>query len=103
MTVDMSQQSKYEILYIVRPNLDEAAKKDLVERFDALLTNNGAEIIESKDWAKRRLAYEINDFREGIYHLITLTDEDSEAIDEFARLAKINNDILRHMIVKLPN
>lgn len=94
--------SKYEILYIIRPNIDEAAKKELIERFDNILVKDGAEIIESKDWAKRRLAYEIKDFREGIYHLITLTDEDAVAIDEFDRLAKISNDILRHMIVKLP-
>ena len=95
--------TKYEVLYIIRPDMEEASKKALVEQFDQILTSNGVTINESKDWAKRRLAYEINDFREGIYHLITLTDEDSEAIDEFARLAKINNDILRHMIVKLPN
>ena len=94
--------SKYEILYIIRPNIDEAAKKELIERFDNILVKDGAEIIESKDWAKRRLAYEIKDFREGIYHLITLTAEDAVAIDEFDRLAKISNDILRHMIVKLP-
>ena len=85
----MSQTSKYEILYIIRPNIDEAAKAELVARF------------ESKDWAKRRFAYEIKDFQEGIYHLVNITAEDAAAIDEFDRLAKINNDILRHMIVKL--
>ncbi|RLK62825.1 30S ribosomal protein S6 [Atopobacter sp. AH10] len=94
--------SKYEILYIIRPNIDEAAKKELIERFDNILVKDGAEIVESKDWAKRRLAYEIKDFREGIYHLITLNANDSVAIDEFDRLAKISSDILRHMIVKLP-
>ena len=97
----MSQTSKYEILYIIRPNIDEAAKAELVARFDAVLTDNGAVVVESKDWAKRRFAYEINDFQEGIYHLVNITAEDAAAIDEFDRLAKINNDILRHMIVKL--
>ena len=51
----MSQTSKYEILYIIRPNIDEAAKAELVARFDAVLTDNGAVVVEPKDWAKRRL------------------------------------------------
>ena len=87
--------------YIVRPDLDADAKKTLVERFDAILTDNGATIQKSADWATRRFAYEIKDFQEGIYHLVNITAEDAAAIDEFDRLAKINNDILRHMIVKL--
>lgn len=97
----MSQTVKYEILYIIRPDMTDDAKKELVERFDAIVTDNGSTIIESKDWAKRRLAYEINDYKEGIYHLINLESSDAKAIDEFDRLARINRDILRHMIVKI--
>lgn len=73
----------------------------MVARFDAVLTDNGATIVESKDWEKRRLAYEIQDFREGLYHVINVETEDAHALNEFDRLSKINNDILRHMIVKL--
>jgi len=92
--------TKYELLYIIRPNIDDAAKTALVERFDKILTDNGATIESSKDWEKKRLAYEIQNFREGIYHLINLEAEtDSSALSEFDRLAKINEDILRHMFV----
>jgi small subunit ribosomal protein S6 len=52
---------KYEIMYIIRPNIEEEAKKALVERFNTILSDNGAE-VEAKEWGKRRLAYEINDF-----------------------------------------
>lgn len=94
--------TKYEILYIVRPNIDEEAKNALVERFDNILTENGATIVESKDWEKRKLAYEIQDFREGLYHIVTVeAATDSAALSEFDRLSKINADILRHMIVKV--
>jgi len=99
----MSQSANYEILYIIRPDIDEENKKALVERFDTILSNNGAEITESKDWAKRRFAYEIEDYKEGTYHLVNITSENSDAIDEFERLARINDDILRHMIVRLDN
>lgn len=91
---------KYEFMYIIRPNIEDEAKKALVERFDGILTSNGAEIIESKDWGKRRLAYEINDFREGFYRLIHAKAENAAAVEEFDRLAKISDDIIRHIVVK---
>lgn len=97
----MSQTKKYEILYIVRPDITEDAKKELIERFDAILTDNGTEIVESKEWAKRRFAYEINDYKEGYYHLVDCKAENSAGIDEFERLALINRDILRHMVVRI--
>ena len=64
--------AKYEILYIIRPNIEEEAKNALVARFDSILTDNGATVVESKDWEKRRLAYEIQDFREGLYHVVNV-------------------------------
>ena len=90
----------YEILYIVRPDMEEDAVKQLVERFDEVLTSNGAEIIESKEWGKRRLAYEIEDYKDGLYQIVKLDAEDSKAVDEFDRLAKISNDIIRHIVVR---
>lgn len=96
------ENTKYEVMYIIRPNIDEEAKTALIERFDTILKDNGAEVIESKDWEKRRLAYEIGGFREGIYHIVNVSAPTTAgAINEFDRLAKINDDILRHMIVKL--
>ncbi|WP_411843065.1 30S ribosomal protein S6 [Salinicoccus sp. HZC-1] len=89
----------YEILYVIRPDIEEDAKKALVERFDNLLTSNGGEIVESKEWGKRRLAYEIEDYKEGFYQIIKL-NSDVEATNEFERLAKISNDIIRHIIVR---
>ncbi len=90
---------KYELMYIIRPNIEEEGKKALVERFNEILTSNGAEIIESKEWGKRRLAYEIEDFREGFYQIVKV-NADSKAIDEYTRLANINEDIIRHIAVR---
>ena len=95
------ENTKYEIMYIIRPNIDEEAKTALIERFDAILTDNGATVVESKDWEKRRFAYEMNGYREGIYHIVKVSSPSSaNAVNEFDRLAKINDDIIRHMIVK---
>ena len=90
---------KYEIMYIIRPNIEDEAKKALVERFNTILTDKGAELTEVKEWGKRRLAYEINDFRDGYYMLIQLQSE-AAAVQEFDRLAKISEDIIRHMVIK---
>jgi small subunit ribosomal protein S6 len=90
---------KYEIMYIIRPNIEDEAKKALIERFNGILTDNGAEVSEAKDWGKRRLAYEINDFRDGYYQLLQVNAEPA-AVDEFSRLAKISEDIIRHIVIK---
>ncbi|TFE01448.1 30S ribosomal protein S6 [Jeotgalibacillus salarius] len=90
---------KYEIMYIVRPDVDEDQKKAVNERFAEILTSNGAEIIESKEWGKRRFAFEINEYREGFYQIVKLSSG-SEAINEFDRLAKISDDIVRHMTIR---
>ena len=89
----------YEIMYIIAPNLDETATKEIIERFNGVLTTNGAEITNSKEMGKRRLAYEINDFREGFYVLLQV-QSNPEAIAEFNRLTKINENIIRVLIVK---
>lgn len=90
---------KYEIMYIIRPNIEDEAKKAVVERFNGILTDNGAEVMETKDWGKRRLAYEINDFRDGFYTILKVQSE-AAAVQEFDRLAKISEDIIRHMVIK---
>jgi small subunit ribosomal protein S6 len=91
--------NKYEIMYIIRPNIEDEAKKALVERFTNVLADNGAEVAEVKEWGKRRLAYEINDFRDGYYMLLQVGSK-PEAVQEFDRLAKISEDIIRHMVTR---
>ena len=94
--------AKYEILYIIRPNIEEEAKNALVARFDSILTDNGATVVEYKRIGKNVvLQYEIQDFREGLYHVVNVESDNDFALNEFDRLSKINGDILRHMIVKL--
>ncbi|ETJ13349.1 30S ribosomal protein S6 [Staphylococcus epidermidis] len=90
----------YEIMYIVRPNIEEDAKKALVERFNGILASEGLEVLEEKDWGKRRLAYEINDFKEGFYNIVRIKTDNNKSTDEFQRLAKINDDIIRYIVIR---
>ena len=94
-------KTKYEITYIIKPDIDEDSKKALIERFDKVVTDNGAQELESKDWGKRHFAYEIEKYREGTYHILTFVAENAAAVDEFGRLSRIDDQILRSMTVKL--
>lgn len=93
--------TKYEITYIIKPDLDEESKKAVVDNYDKIIANNGGSIEESKDWGKRHFAYEINKYREGVYHIVTFTADNVDAVNEFGRLSKIDNAVLRSMTVKL--
>ena len=93
--------TKYEVTYIIKPDVDEEAKKAIIDKYTKVIADNGGEMVEAKDWGKRRFAYEIEKYREGSYYIMTFTAEDAAAVNEFARLSKIDDSVLRSMIVKL--
>lgn len=93
--------TKYEITYIIKPDVDDEAKKAIIDKYTKVITDNGGEMVEAKDWGKRRFAYEIEKYREGSYYIMTFTAEDAAAVNEFDRLSKIDDSVLRSMTVKL--
>lgn len=92
--------NKYEVMYIIRPDVEEEARKEVIERFGKILTDNGAEITNVDEMGQRRLAYEINDYRDG-YYVVVNFNGNAEAVNEFDRIAKFSNDIIRHMIIRV--
>ena len=91
---------KYELMYIVKPSLDEEARTAVIEKLHAILTDNGATIDSVDEWGLRDLAYEIKDLTKG-YYVVTNFTSNEQALSEFDRLTRINNDVLRFMIVRL--
>lgn len=89
----------YEIMYVLKPDLDEEKVADVMEKFANLINTNGGEVVSTDKWGKRRLAYEINDYREGIYILVNFKGEAGTA-QELDRVMKITDGILRFMIIK---
>lgn len=92
---------KYEIMYIIRPDIEENTLKEVVRNFEKVLTDNKAKIINFKEMGQRRLAYEINDFKSGYYYVYQVEVNDYKNIKEFDRLALINDNIIRHLIIRL--
>lgn len=91
---------KYEILFIVRPDLEEKAVKDTFKKFENLLVDNKAKVLSSKELGQKELAYEINNHKSGYYFLINV-ESDSKAINEFNRVATLSEDVIRHIAIKL--
>ena len=87
---------KYELMYIVNAELDEEARKAEIEKLHAILERNGAKISAVNEWGLRNFAYPINDMLKGYYVVIKLTAEPA-ALNEFARLAKIDQNVVRHL------
>ncbi|WP_047153308.1 30S ribosomal protein S6 [Aneurinibacillus tyrosinisolvens] len=90
---------KYEVMYILRPDLQEEATKADVERFSTVITENGGEMEKVNEVGKKRLAYEIDDHREGFYVLMNFQSE-PQAVNEMERLMKISDDVIRYLVVR---
>ena len=88
---------KYEIMYIVKDGLDDEARKAEIEKLHAILTSNGAKVTKVNEWGLRNFAYPIDDMLKGYYVVIKVTAEKA-ALDEFTRLTKINQNVVRHLI-----
>lgn len=89
---------KYETIFIINPEVDEEVIQSLIEKVKAIVEKNGS--VESVDeWGKRKLAYEVQGFREGHYVLMNFTAETSIPA-EMDRVFKITENIIRHIIIK---
>ena len=92
--------NKYEIMFIVRPDMEEAEIKKTAEAMKKVLTDKNAKILEEKVMGQRELAYEINKMKTG-YYFLYVVEADSDTVKEFNRVSGINENLLRHLIVKV--
>lgn len=91
---------QYEVMYILKPDLEEEGTTQLVERISKIITDGGGEIIEFNPWGVKRLAYEIDDYREGYY--VVLKCQAAQAVaKELDRVFRITDGVLRHIIIRL--
>ena len=90
---------KYEIMYILRADLDEAQRKEVMEKLAKIITDNGGKVEETSEaMGLRELAYPIKEQSKG-YYVVLKVSMDNKAINEFNRLVRINPSVLRHIIV----
>ena len=90
---------KYEIMYIVNASLDEAASQKVMDSLHKIITDHEGTIDNVDDWGVKEFAYEIKHMNKGHYVVINVT-ANNEGIHEVERLARINPNVVRYMVVK---
>ena len=91
--------NKYEIMFILKSN-DEETIKSQVSELKAIITDMKGEITEEKEMGNKKLAYPINKEINGFYYVINI-NANKDAVAEFDRKAGINENVIRHLIIKL--
>jgi small subunit ribosomal protein S6 len=91
--------SAYEVMYILRPDLEEEAVKANTDKFAEIVNANGGSDLKVDSWGKRRLAYEIKKFNEGFYVLMNFNGE-TRTVQELERLMKISDAIIKFLTIK---
>lgn len=90
---------KYEIMFIVKNTIDDAEVKKQSDALQKLITSGKGKIVEFKEMGKKKLAYPIKKELTGTYFLM-IVEANHETIKEFDRKVLINENILRHLILK---
>ena len=88
----------YELMYIVRPELDDEALRTSVKSVRSLIETQGGEVVKTTLWGKRRLAYEVDTLRDGHYVLVVLR-LDGARVAEIERALRIHDTVFRHLLV----
>ncbi|MCF6460969.1 30S ribosomal protein S6 [Clostridium sp. Cult3] len=89
---------KYEAVFIFVPSLEEEKRNQLLDRLKGIIESDGT-VTNVEEWGIRKLAYEINDRTEGYYVIINF-ETNTETVEELNRVAKISDNIMRHMVVR---
>ncbi len=92
--------TKYDLVSIVRPTADDSLVEEIHKNITEIITKNGGSISEQSVWQKRKLAYQIETFKEGIY-TITTFEAPPTVPSELDRVLKISDDVIRHKVLKM--
>jgi len=91
--------NKYEIMIIVKPDVDEEARNKVLDSFKEILTEGEGVIDNVTEMGMRDLAYEIQKYTKG-YYVVIDTHTSAASIAEFDRLSRINTNFLRHLTLR---
>ncbi len=90
----------YEIMFIIKPTLEEEKINNVVAQLKKVLIDNGSTNVEETALGKKDLAYEINKTKSGYYFLFNVETNDINAINEFNRICSLSKDVIRHLVTK---
>ena len=91
---------RYELMLVLRPDVPDDRSQALIDRTTRQVVADGGQIVKVAPWGRRRLAYPIDRYREGSYHII-LFDAPAPAIAELERGLLITEEVLRHLVTRV--
>ena len=90
---------KYELLFIIDNSAADEAKEAIIAKMSQLVTDNGGSVEKVDKWGAKKLAYPIN-FKEDGYYVLMNFECEPALIAEMERQLRINDQVMRHMVVK---
>ncbi|MFR6055729.1 MAG: 30S ribosomal protein S6 [Eubacteriales bacterium] len=91
--------TKYDMLYILAPELEEEAREVIIKKFEDLVTANGGTVEKTDRWGMKKLQYPINYKTEGYYVVMTF-ESGKDFVVELKRVVGITDGIMRRLITK---
>ncbi len=92
---------RYEVVFVLAPRLSEEEVKQAVETFSGAAEEKGATVLNIDEVGKRRLAYPIKKFNEGIYVVLLLEEEAGAAVAELERRFRVTDTVIRFLTIRI--
>jgi len=90
----------YEVMYIVRPDVEEADLDKLIEGFEKNVTDGGGQVKSTEKMGRRRLAYTVRKFDDGLYILMTILVTDGSLVGEIERRLRVSEQVIKFITVR---
>ena len=94
--------NKYECMYILKPNLEDEKRNELIKRFSDIIEKNGGKVLDVDEWGVKKMAYAINYITDG-YYILTHFEANPDLPLELERNFKINEDVMRFLVLRQDN
>jgi small subunit ribosomal protein S6 len=91
---------RYELMLVLRPDAPEDRVQAILERTTRQISDAGGQIVKAAPWGRRRLAYQVDRYREASYHILHF-DAPAESVGDLERTLLITEDVLRHLLVRV--
>jgi small subunit ribosomal protein S6 len=91
---------RYELMLVLRPDAPDERAAAVIDRTTRYVVASGGQIVKVAPWGRRRLAYPIDRYREGSYHIVVF-ESPAEAIAEMERSLQITEDVLRYLVTRV--
>lgn len=90
---------RYELMLVLRPDAPDERASAVIDRTTRYVVASGGQIVKVAPWGRRRLAYPIERYRDGSYHIIVF-EAPAESITELERSLQITEDVLRYLVTR---